>query len=108
MYEYKAEVARVIDGDTVEVVIDLGFRVSLRETIRLIGINAPEMRTEEGRKSKAFLESFFIAQDRKILLRSEKAPKQEKYGRWLGELIKEGQSINKLMVAMGYAVEASY
>ena len=43
MYEYRARITRVIDGDTVEAEIDLGFRVSLEVVLRLVGINTPEV-----------------------------------------------------------------
>ena len=47
MYEYKAKLLRVIDGDTVDCVIDLGFNVRLKERVRLKGIDTPETRTRD-------------------------------------------------------------
>ena len=47
MYEYKAKVTRVVDGDTVDALIDCGFSVFRKERIRLYGINAPESRTRD-------------------------------------------------------------
>ena len=102
MYEYKFKFLRVIDGDTVDGVIDLGFNVSLKERVRLYGINAPETRLqrsikdtkerqaekERGLKAKARL--------KEILTEAEKQPeglyietfldKKGKYGRILGDI----------------------
>ena len=60
MYEYRARITRVIDGDTVEAEIDLGFHVTFTATLRLTGINAPETRGTErpqGLASTRYLES---------------------------------------------------
>ena len=102
MYEYKFKFLRVVDGDTVDGVIDLGFNVSLRERVRLYGINAPETRLqrsikdvkerqaekERGLKAKARL--------KELLTEAEKQPeglyietfldKKGKYGRVLGDI----------------------
>ena len=102
MYEYKVKFLRVVDGDTVDGVIDLGFNVSLRERVRLYGINAPETRLqrsikdikerqaekERGLKAKARL--------KELLAEAEKQPeglyietfldKKGKYGRILGDI----------------------
>lgn len=56
MYTYKATVNRVIDGDTVNLTIDLGFRLTYTANCRLEGINAPELNTEDGQKSKMMLD----------------------------------------------------
>jgi endonuclease YncB( thermonuclease family) len=55
MYEYMAKVTRVIDGDTIEVEIDLGFKIKHTTILRLSGINAPELRTPEGVAAKRYL-----------------------------------------------------
>ena len=102
MYEYKFKFLRVVDGDTVDGVIDLGFNVSLKERVRLYGINAPETRLqrsikdikerqaekERGLKAKARL--------KELLTEAEKQPeglyietfldKKGKYGRILGDI----------------------
>jgi len=56
MYTYKAKLNRVVDGDTVNLTIDLGFRLTYTANCRLAGINAPEMSTEEGKASKMMLD----------------------------------------------------
>ena len=87
-FTYRAIVVRVIDGDTVVLDIDLGFGVWLhKQSIRLLGVNAPEIRgeeREEGLKWKAKLESL-IPVGTEIILESFR-DKSDKYGRWLGNL----------------------
>jgi endonuclease YncB( thermonuclease family) len=89
LYTYKVhQVLRVIDGDTMVVSIDLGFNLTLAQTIRIKGIDAPEARTinlEEkarGLSSKAFAESWL--QGKSLLIRTYK---DDKYGRMLGDFI---------------------
>ena len=52
MYEYRAEVLRVVDGDTVDVLIDCGFSTFRKERVRLFGIDAPESRTRDKKEKK--------------------------------------------------------
>mgnify|MGYP001304981027 FL=1 len=52
MYEYKAKVLRVVDGDTVDVLIDVGFSTFKKERVRLHGINTPECRTRDLKEKK--------------------------------------------------------
>ena len=69
MYEYKAKVHRIIDGDTVDVTIDLGFEMTTKQRIRLYGIDTPETRTRD-LKEKArgeYLESFYTQRHTKTL-----------------------------------------
>jgi micrococcal nuclease len=109
MYTYKANVLRVVDGDTVIVDIDLGFGVWLRgQTIRLAKINAPELRgasLEAGRDSKTYLSKLVL--DKRVMIRTEK-DRKEKYGRWLAVILLEEDKnlidINHKMVAEGHAV----
>ena len=108
MYTYKANIIRVVDGDTVIVDIDLGFGVWLRgQTIRLAKINAPELRgasLEAGRDSKTYLSKLVL--DKRVMIRTEK-DRKEKYGRWLGIILLEDDKnlidINHKMVSEGYA-----
>ena len=109
MYEYKIkEVTKIIDGDTIDVVIDLGFSIYIKQRIRLAGIDAPETRTldlEEkarGFKSKEWLEEQL--KDQEIII---KTTKEEKYGRMLGYLYTENHSltINERMILEGFAVK---
>ena len=88
MYEYRARITRVIDGDTVEAEIDLGFHVTLTVTLRLAGINAPETRGKErprGLAATRYLESLLddLAGDMRVLTVRTRKDVTEKYGRYL-------------------------
>ena len=90
MYTYAAKLIEVIDGDTVDLLIDLGFGVHVQERCRLYGIDAPEMPTEAGKAAKAYLESL-IAKADKLFVATRKMPrrpkeKTDKYGRYLAVL----------------------
>jgi micrococcal nuclease len=101
MYEYQAKVIRVVDGDTIEVEVDLGFHIKMNMKIRLAGINAPEMSTAEGKKTKA--EMIHLLEDQTVTLLTIK-DKQEKYGRYLGVIVKNKQNINEWLVEQKLAV----
>jgi len=121
VYYYKAKINRVIDGDTVDILIDLGFGLLKSVNARLWGINAPEIsrpKDEEelfrGLQTKARLEDWFKdnAPTGDIIIRSHngKELKQEKYGRWLVEIYpigftKETVSLNDTLVKENLAVE---
>lgn len=113
MYEYKANVVRVIDGDTIIVNIDLGFDSwKFNQRIRLLGINAPELKgitKANGLKSKEFLESLFVDVNGSVVLHTAK-DSTDKYGRYLADVFVSyiSQSINEYLVACGMAVKATY
>ncbi len=113
MYEYRARITRVIDGDTVEAEIDLGFHVAISVTLRLAGINAPEIRGAErprGLAATRYLESLLddLAGDtRELTVRTQKDV-TEKYGRYLADLIAGEVNLNHALVAAGHAVPAKY
>ena len=122
IYIYKAELVRVVDGDTVDLVIDLGFDTFRHERFRLYGIDAPEMRTEAGKAAKAWLwealqplEAIYVE-----TIQLETKAKRDKYGRFLAVLYdrfpQAGQivaqpgslplfSVNLAMVDLGHAKE---
>lgn len=113
MYEYRVKkVLKIVDGDTIDVDIDLGFSVSFTQRVRLAGIDTPESRTTDlkekalGLESKEYLKNLLDgAED--IIIQTEKPDSSEKYGRILGWLfINDDEiSINELMIAKGYAWE---
>lgn len=111
MYEYRVkEVLKVVDGDTIDVVIDLGFDISFTSRVRLAGIDTPESRTTDLLEKKLGLEvKEFIKQSIKsakdIVIKTEKVDSTEKYGRILGWVYLDGNadSLNKQMVILGYA-----
>jgi micrococcal nuclease len=113
MYEYKVKVVRVIDGDTVDVDIDLGFGIWLRkERVRIMGIDTPESRTRDkvekkfGLASKAKLKA--LLKDGAIL-KTQVSKKGEdmkgKFGRILGDFIlDDGRKVTEVLIDEGHAV----
>ena len=111
MYEYNAIIRRWVDGDTVDVTLDLGFDIWYNNRVRLLGINTPESRTRDLEEKERGL----AAKDRvnvlcpvgsTITLKTTKDGRG-KFGRILGEIFVPGavQSINQLLVEEGHAVE---
>ena len=111
MYEYRVKkVLKVVDGDTIDVDIDLGFDISFTSRVRLAGIDAPESRTTNKMEKALGLESKkklgdLIASAKTIVIKTEKMNSSEKYGRILGWLYLDGaeQSVNETLIASGYA-----
>ncbi len=110
MYEYKCEVTRVVDGDTVDCVLDLGFSILHKCRVRLYGIDTPESRTRDldekarGKLAAKFLQDS-IDNGKDIVLRSELKDSKGKYGRVLGSIIVDDLDINKAMVTNNLAVK---
>ena len=109
MHEYKCEIIKIIDGDTVDVNIDLGFGIWMhKERVRLLGIDTPESRTSDkeekkfGLLSKKYLEDHYPIGS-VATLRTHK-DKTGKFGRILGELVWQDTTINKKMVDEHLAV----
>lgn len=109
LYHYKAIVKRVVDGDTVDLDVSLGFDIWIKdERIRLSDINAPEVRggeKEQGLASKAFLQSL-LPVDSEVILETNQ-DKQGKFGRYLGTIWCKPKNLwisaNATMVHEGYA-----
>lgn len=100
MFEYKAVITRVVDGDTCHANIDLGFDISVNSILRFDGINAPELNTPEGKQAKEFLANLIEGTEVEVIIQG-----REKYGRWLATVYKGPQNINQLMIDTGHAVE---
>ena len=104
MYEYKATVTKVYDGDTITVDFDLGFGILIRkQKIRLLGINTPEVRGPEkpqGIISRNALRQRILG---KVVTIKTSKDKKGKYGRWLGEVFMEEENINQWLLKEGYA-----
>jgi micrococcal nuclease len=110
VYEYKCEVTRVVDGDTVDCVLDLGFSILHKCRVRLYGIDTPESRTRDlDEKARGKLASKFLQDSidngKDIVLRSELKDSKGKYGRVLGSIIVDDLDINKAMVTNNLAVK---
>jgi micrococcal nuclease len=111
MYEYHVKkVTNVVDGDTIDVEIDLGFDISFSSRVRLAGIDTPESRTTDkaekalGLEAKEYVKSK-IKDAKEVVIKTEKMDSSEKYGRILGWVFLDGSkvSINEQMIAEGYA-----
>lgn len=111
MYEYRVKtVIGVVDGDTIDVEIDLGFDISITKRVRLAGIDTPESRTSDKAEKALGLEVKELLKKKlkaatNIVIRTEKPDSSEKYGRVLGWLYLDGdgESVNTALVAGGYA-----
>ena len=116
MYTYKIKLDRVVDGDTIDAYIDLGFDVSIKKRVRFAGINAPESRTRDleekarGLAAKDRVKAIF-AENPSFTLESKELGK---YGRVLGELYVDKLdgtdqitqiNVNKQLIKEGHAVE---
>jgi micrococcal nuclease len=111
MFEYRVkQVLKVVDGDTIDVDIDLGFSISYSQRLRLAGIDTPESRTTDkfektlGLESKEYLKSK-LKDSKDIVVKTEKPDSSEKYGRILGWVYVNGdaKSLNEQMIEDGYA-----
>ena len=111
MYEYYVrKVENVVDGDTIDVLIDLGFDILFSSRVRLAGIDTPESRTKDlkekalGLESKEYLKKA-LKDAKSVVIKTEKMDSSEKYGRILGWVYINGDtvSLNDMMINDGYA-----
>jgi micrococcal nuclease len=108
MYEYNAKTLRVVDGDTVDAMIDLGFDTWKKIRIRMHGINAPESRTRDleekkrGLAAKARLVELLENADNKFILVSHGVGK---FGRCLGDIRINDASVNLQLITEGHGTE---
>jgi len=109
MYEYRAIIRRVVDGDTVDITLDLGFDILYNNRIRLLGIDTPESRTRDLEEKKLGL----AAKERvrelcpvgsTVTVKTTKDGRG-KFGRILGEIYVGDVNVNKLLIEEGHAVE---
>ena len=111
MYEYYVrKVENIVDGDTIDVLIDLGFDILFQSRVRLAGIDTPESRTKDlkekalGLESKEYLKKA-LKDAKSVVIKTEKMDSSEKYGRILGWVYVNGDtvSLNDMMINDGYA-----
>ena len=108
MYNYKAFVDRVVDGDTIDLTISLGFDIYIKERVRLFGVDTPETRTRNksekiaGLKAKAFVKDWIEGQEIEVT-----TEEKGKFGRYLAVIIIEvggkKHNVNKTLVSNGLA-----
>lgn len=113
MYEYKAEIKKIIDGDTLKTRIDLGFSTFVDQTLRINRIDAYETRLSSttsleqkklGLEGKAFLTTL-LPVGTEVIIKTEKT---DKYGRYVADVTYKDIDIGNLMVDKGYAVKKEY
>lgn len=116
MYKYKAKLDRIVDGDTMDVIIDLGFKITTFQRIRLARINTPETYNvkkdseeyKKGMEAKHYVEQRLADNANEMLLETEKVT--EKYGRYIGTIYLADKtiSLNDELVEMGFAKYVNY
>jgi len=103
------KVTKVVDGDTIDVIIDLGFDIMYKSRVRLFGIDTPESRTRDlvekkfGLMSKEYLKEA-LKKAEKIVIKTHKGEETGKFGRILGEIFCDGVNVNQQMCEVGHAV----
>ena len=109
LFHYGATVDRIVDGDTIDVVLDLGVDIQLKGRVRFHGINAPESRTrdavekEAGLAAKRYVEDWCSALEGKVIIQTS-LDDRGKFGRILGRILNdEGECLNDEMVSLGHA-----
>ena len=108
MFIYNAKCLKVVDGDTVDATVDLGFDTWKKIRIRLVGINTPETRTRDleekakGLAAKNFLIDLLKKHNNEFILHSQGVGK---YGRCLGNLFLGEKNVNDLLINEGHVVE---
>ncbi len=111
MYEYKAELKRVVDGDTIDLIIDMGFKITTTQRIRLKGINTPETwhrkkdsdEYKRGMEAKNYVLKRLEENGNKMTIRTDKYPGV--YGRFIADIILADSdiSLNDELLQKGYA-----
>jgi len=109
MYEYGCKVTRVVDGDTIDVDLDLGFDIIYKCRVRLYGIDTPESRTRNkdekvrGKLAAKFLKDA-ISNGKNVILQTQLKDSKGKFGRVLASVVVDGININQRMVTNHLAV----
>lgn len=101
LYTYKGIVDRVIDADTFDIIVDLGFQIKMKQRFRLARVDAWEVRGEErqmGLKAKAFVQD--LIEGKEVILHSEK---EGSFGRYIAEIWVNGENVGDQLLAEGHA-----
>ena len=109
LFHYRAVVDRVVDGDTIDVTLDLGFDIQMKGRVRFHGINAPESRTrdavekQKGLAAKRYVEDWTGGLENRVIIQTS-LDDRGKFGRILGRILNnEGECLNDEMVSLGHA-----
>lgn len=101
-YRYQAQVVRIIDGDTVEVCVDLGFKLRYYVHVRLAHVNAPELSTMAGRDARTELIEHLGPLPVDVKIQTYKSG-TDRYGRWLADIFYGGESLSAWLLASDLA-----
>ena len=113
MWVYQARLVKVVDGDTVDMLIDQGFRVQITQRVRLLGVDAPERDTPEGKAAKAWVTEWFTVTGAARALLGQglwpyevttHKPARDKYDRWVAEIWCKERSITQELLNTGIAL----
>ena len=109
-FSYRVKkVTKIVDGDTIDVTLDMGFDILYQQRVRLFGIDTPESRTRDKEEKKyGLLSKYFLKAElslgKKITVKTYKGDETGKFGRILGDIWIDGKSVNQKMCDKGYAV----
>ncbi len=104
------KITKIVDGDTIDVLLDMGFDIKYKSRVRLFGIDTPESRTRNkeekvrGLLSKVYLKEA-LKKAKKLTIKTHKGSETGKFGRILGEIFADGVNLNLKMCTEGYAVQ---
>jgi|TARA_R100001460_G_scaffold4712_1_gene13180 micrococcal nuclease len=104
------KITKIVDGDTIDVLLDMGFDIKYQSRVRLFGIDTPESRTRNkeekvrGLISKEYLKQA-LKKAKKLTIKTHKGSETGKFGRILGEIFADGVNLNLKMCTEGYAVQ---
>lgn len=106
LYKYRAKVTNVVDGDTVDVMVDLGFKIWVKKRVRLYGINTPEVRGDEkveGFKSKERVKTLIDGKDIYLVSMTDK----DKYGRCIAKILlfEDERDLTTILISEGLGVQ---
>tara|TARA_R100001530_G_scaffold65541_1_gene46918 strand:+ start:314 stop:685 length:372 start_codon:yes stop_codon:yes gene_type:complete len=111
LFHYRSKVTRVVDGDTIDVELDLGFNIKLSERVRFVGVNTPESRTrdleekERGLAAKDFVGRWLLETAGMSPIIQTSMDKTGKFGRILGRVLNdEGVCLNDVLIEEGHGV----
>lgn len=97
MYEYVGQVLNVVDGDTVDVMVDLGFKVTTAQRLRLAGVDTPERNQAGFTEAKDFTQSMIGGK-----LVTIKTHKVSKFGYYLADIVIDGKNVSQELIAAGF------
>jgi micrococcal nuclease len=104
VYEYSARLTKVVDGDTVDLLVDVGFGIHVQQRIRLLGVNCPEHGTTAGDDATAFTKAWLEQYGPDLIVRTVR-DRKEKWGRMLGTISAGTRILNSDLIAGGHAVD---